>query len=181
MREEELIRLAAQGDEDAFQRLFDLWFPKAYRVGKAICGCQGLAEDAVQEALIRLWHALAGRKIQVLTEGYFLRIVANESRRMHARRKAAPEEYLENLPGGGETPEAAQAEKEQFLELMKAVDALPQKIREAVKLHYYGGFSEAETAETLGISLSSAKMRLLRGREKLKTMLVDRGFESTGG
>jgi RNA polymerase sigma factor (sigma-70 family) len=179
--QEEWIRLAAQGNEDAYRRLFELWFPKAYRIGKSICGSRSFAEDAVQEALIRFWNALNGRKGRALTEAYFMRIVANESRRIRGRRRAAPEEFLENLPGDAATPEEAETEKERLAALTGAVDRLPDTLRDAVKLRYFGGFTEAETAELLGVSLSCAKMRLLRGRQKLKSILEDREFDATGG
>jgi RNA polymerase sigma factor (sigma-70 family) len=179
--QEELLKQAAQGSHDAYRKLFELWFAKAYRVGKSICGSRSLAEDAVQEALIRFWKALRGIRGRALTEAYFMRIVANESRRIRARRRTAPEEFFDNLPGGAATPEEAGAEKERFAELACAVGALPETLREAVKLRYFGGFTETETAELLGISLSCAKMRLLRGRQKLKSMLENNDFNATGG
>lgn len=54
------------------------------------------------------------------------------------------------------------------LGLAEAVVALPEKYKAVVHLHYYEGYSVAETAEILKLSQSAVKMRLKRGRELLR-------------
>ena len=53
------------------------------------------------------------------------------------------------------------------------VDSLPADYREALLLTEYQGLTQRELAEKLGLSLSGAKSRVQRAREKLKTMLLD--------
>lgn len=177
----ETIAAAIQGDEPACRDLFNLWYQKAYRIAKSVCGSRSHAEDAVQEALVRFWKALPRLKNPETAEGYFFKIVANEAKRIQAGRKRKNEDALLDC-GDCEAPaEDPQKDSELSALLVKAVDRLPEKNRTAVTLHYYGGFSEAETAEMLGISLSSVKMRLLRGRQKLKVLLEQSGYEVIGG
>jgi len=56
-------------------------------------------------------------------------------------------------------------------EIFSTVMDLPEKYRIPISLHYFEGFSTSEIAEILKISESNVKVRLHRGREKLKTML----------
>jgi RNA polymerase sigma-70 factor, ECF subfamily len=53
------------------------------------------------------------------------------------------------------------------------VDSLPDTYREALILTEYEGLTQRELAERLGLSLSGAKSRVQRAREKLKAMLLD--------
>lgn len=177
--QDESIRSAMRGDEPAYRDLFDLWYPKAYRVSKAICGSCGPAEDAVQEALLRFWRALPRLKKPEEAEGYFLRIVANEARRIRAKRKSAQEEPIRDAGYGSDS--IPDGESEQREELAKAVGWLPEGMRAAIRLYYYGGFSTAETAAMLGISPSSLKMRLVRARRRLRALLERAGYEVNGG
>jgi RNA polymerase sigma-70 factor (ECF subfamily) len=177
--QDELVSAAMRGDGPACRDLFDLWYPKAYRAGKAICGSRALAEDAVQEALLRFWRALPRLEKPEAAEGYFLKIVANEARRIRARRKSAREEPIRETEGSSES--VPENERERRMELMRAVGRLPESMRTAVRLHYYGGFSEAETADMLRISLPSLKMRLVRARRRLRALLEREGFEVNGG
>jgi RNA polymerase sigma-70 factor (ECF subfamily) len=55
--------------------------------------------------------------------------------------------------------------------LPAAIENLPNRYRDAVRLYELQGVSQAEIAERLGISLSGAKSRVQRGREKLKQVL----------
>lgn len=178
----ELITEAARGSEEACRDLFGQWYPTAYRIAKSICGCRLYAEDAVQEALIRLWKALPRLKEPATADRYFYRTVANEARRISAgSRKTRSGLRADTAESIAASPVPEDDHRELAEALATAVDALPEKLRVAVRLHYYGGFTEQETAEILGISLSSVKMRLLRGRQKLKVSLERMGYEVSGG
>jgi RNA polymerase sigma-70 factor (ECF subfamily) len=62
-------------------------------------------------------------------------------------------------------------------EIFSAVMNLPKKYRIPISLYYFEGFSTSEIAEILQISESNVKVRLHRGREKLKTMLREEDKE----
>lgn len=173
----ETIAEAVRGGEEACRELFESWYPRAYRIAKSICLNRAGAEDAVQEALIRLWRVLPRLGEPATADRYFYRTVANEARRLLSRQRHAETElrgfYGESGdPTGDDLADARAA-------LRKAVERLPEKLRSAILLHYFGGFGEAETAELLGASLSAVKMRLLRGRQRLRTLLEQWGYEVT--
>lgn len=70
----------------------------------------------------------------------------------------------------GQEPAFSDGEKR---EMYEAVMALPGKYALAVYLHYYEGYSTAEMAEILGLSVSAVCSRLERARKKLKSMLLE--------
>jgi RNA polymerase sigma-70 factor (ECF subfamily) len=65
------------------------------------------------------------------------------------------------------------AECELVGSLAAMIDVLPEKYRQALSLTLYEGLTQQEAAERLGLSLSGAKSRVQRAREKLKDMLLN--------
>lgn len=178
----ETISAAIRGEEPACRELFEQWYPKAYRIAKSICGGRDRAEDAVQEALIRFWGALPRLKDPETADRFFFKTVANEARRILSKRRKEPQGPAGGSAQGGGTGDKDFAEEREAAEaLAQAVKELPEKLRCAVELFYYGGFTEAETAEILGVSLSCVKMRLLRARQMLRQTLERCGYEVAGG
>lgn len=167
---EELLRRARTQDEAAYRELFLQWYPKAWRVSRSLCRDRAMAEDALQEALIRFWRSLPRIREADRAEGYFLRIVLNETRRLMARRVETPEEGVE-AAGEARSAEQVASGRESRRELLRAVEALPAKLSEALRLHYWGGFTVAEVAKLTYATPSSVKMRLKRGRAALKQEL----------
>ena len=73
--------------------------------------------------------------------------------------------------------EQVKIQHEQQSELLEALLQLPIKYREVLLLHYYEDYKIREIADILQASESTVKTRLVRGRDKLKTLLVDFEWE----
>lgn len=163
--------------EEELEALFLKLYGKAYRAAKSICFDRQMAEDAVSEAFVRLLHASRKGRIWGGGEQYFMKIAVNEARRINARRKELPSEniaeYLEASGAEKEDREAAQA-------LLEAVNRLGEKFSLPIRLHYYGGFSEKEVAQLLGISYSAVKARMMRGRKRLRVLIEQETAEKGG-
>ena len=178
---DELIRRAQAQDQEAYRELFEQWYPRAWRVSRALGGDRTLAEDALQEALIRFWRAMPRVRDAERAESYFLRIVVNETRRQLSRRREQPtDDWAEGRGGEGRGADQSAEERESADELQRAVQALPGKLAAVLQLHYWGGFSVAEVATLLRCSPSSVKMRLLRGRQALRAQLEREQVETEG-
>lgn len=156
-------------ENNEFEKLFSRCYRKAYRAAKSICFNRHLAEDAVSEAAIRMMSALRKGFVRADADHYFIKIAVNEAKRLCAKTREYPTDdisaYLE--------VRSAQAEydRESMRLLIESVGKLNQKLRLPIQMHYFGGFSEVETARLLGISYSAVKARIMRARQKLKEML----------
>ena len=122
------------------------------------------AEDVAQEVFLRLYRTPKPPAEGEHTKAWLIRVTLNECRRLMASpwTKAVP---LEEYRG---SPVFSDGEKRETYE---AVMGLPAKYRTALYLHYYEGYSTAEMAELMGISVSAVCSRLERGRKKLRLML----------
>ena len=146
---------AAQG----FEAAFDAYGPMVYRLAMVYLGSKADAEDVSQEAFIRLLYKSPKFADGEHEKRWLLRVAVNLCRdqlKGFWRRRAV--ELGPGLPV--RDPES--------LGLAEAVVALPEKYKAVVHLHYYEGYSVAETAEILKLSQSAVKMRLKRGRELLR-------------
>ncbi len=127
-----------------------------------------LAEDAVQEVFIKAYkHMSEFRKES--SEKTWLTSIAINICKNYVRTS-----WFRKVQIGIEKIEAYNTLEDELLnqinqsELLKQVMDLPIKYREVILLYYYQDFKINEIVEILGISESSIKMRLNRGRKKLK-------------
>jgi RNA polymerase sigma-70 factor, ECF subfamily len=89
--------------------------------------------------------------------------------RREQRRRSDP---LDDLPlaGGDATDETAEV-REQRRKVQAALVQLPPDQRQALELAYYGGLSQSELAERLGVPLGTVKSRMFAGLGKLRDLL----------
>lgn len=138
----------------------------ACRLALSACGSAADAEDAVQNAMLRLWRTDTAFASGEHLRRWLIRVVLNECRRITGhpwRRRSVP---LENCP------EIVFEDREKR-ELWEAVAALPEKYRVPLYLYYYEGYGANEVGELLGLKPSTVQTRLARGREKLKKLLTE--------
>jgi RNA polymerase sigma-70 factor (ECF subfamily) len=129
------------------------------------------AEDILQEVFIRVHHHLCCLPEWSKMERWIYQI-ARHLIIDHYRRRREMVEIPESLPAEADLPEE-DPEAELALSLRGVVDALPTPYRQALILTEYQGLTQKELAERLGISLSGAKSRVQRAREKMRDMLLN--------
>jgi len=170
-----LIRRAIGGDQGAFGELIRRYEGAAFRLALRITGSRADAEDCVQEAFLRAYRALARFEQGRPFGPWILRITANRAMtRAGRRKKERPLAEAERLPEAGPEMDAALGNKEELEHLRLAVSALPPQDRAIIGLRYEEGLKVAEISRVLGLTLSAAKVRLFRAREKLMRILEDR-------
>lgn len=128
------------------------------------------AEDAMQDTFIKAWrHMDDVRRKGIRNEkAWLLRIAVNtcrDYRRTAWFRHVDTRQALEDLP-----PRLTQAKAEDH-DLMLTVCGLPDRYKQAVLLYYYHGLTEQETADVLGLSLSTVHRRLRKAEALLRTAL----------
>jgi RNA polymerase sigma-70 factor (ECF subfamily) len=174
----ELVERAGRGDQDAFAVLAT---GAAYRMDAAarlILRDRELARDAVQNALVRAWRDLPGLRDPDRFDAWLHRLLVNSCLDEARRRRRRPIE-VEIL--AFDEPAADDAERRladrDLVE--RALARLDPPNRALVVLHYYLGYPLPEAANWLGISLPTAKSRLHRAMQGLRTVLTARGLDGT--
>ena len=136
-----------------------------YRLSLSILRSTADAQDAVQQGMLRAWE----RRRQVSDEhkirAWLARIVINECRNIQRKRMRA-------FPVA-EMPDGAHEGKARNDSLKEAIDALDEKLRTPLLLHYMDGFSEKEIASILSIPGTTVKSRIHRARKALRIELED--------
>jgi RNA polymerase sigma factor (sigma-70 family) len=176
LAEGDLVAQAMQGDTRAYGTLIREHQTMAFRTAYLITGSAADAEDAVQDAFVKAYRALARFRRGEPFRPWLLAIVANEAR--NRRRSAGRRERLalraaeDPLSGGAvPSPEAALLASERREELLAAVEALGEDDRLALACRYFLGLSEEETAAALGWRRGTVKSRTSRALERLRTRL----------
>ncbi|MBP5554043.1 MAG: sigma-70 family RNA polymerase sigma factor [Lachnospiraceae bacterium] len=123
------------------------------------------AEDAVQEALLRLFRSDKEFESEEHIKAWLIRVTINIAKSTCTsfwhRNRVPYEDYMEEIP----------FEDESDRDLMEAVLSLPDKYRIIVHLYYYEGYKTREIAGILKLSENTVKTRLLQSRKLLKTKL----------
>lgn len=171
-KEKELIARAQAGDRAAFGALVREHGNEVYTLARRLVGDPHLAADIAQETLIRAWKALPNFRGDAALSTWLHRITVNTAwtQRQRARRHRGPslDEFVDvAAPMGADHPEVAGEMLELRGRLRQALDALPETQRQVVVLKDVYGWSHAEIAEAMGVSVSAAKVRLHRARARL--------------
>ena len=157
---------AAAGDP--IVRLFESMRPDLLRFAHWLARDRAIAEDIVQEALLRAWRSRDALKDHAAARAWLLTIVRREHARLYERKRlelVALDEgmELEGMP----SPPGPDSELDT---LRGAILKLPLEYREPLIMQVLGGFSTAEIAEELSLSSTAVLTRLFRARNKLRTM-----------
>ena len=175
----ELAAALAAGDETALAGLYDRYGALAYGIALRILGDPGRAEDAVQDAFLKVWRGAAGFDPSRGTlRGWLLAAVRNRSidmlrgRSLHERRELALRPEVSSVELG---PEAEAAGSFERAAVRAALEELPEEQRQAVLLAYFGGFTQREIAELTGVPLSTVKGRMRLALDRLAAYLKVRG------
>ena len=183
LSDEALVALVARGDEDALAELYDRVGRIAYGLALRILRDERHAEDAVQEAFLQVWRSAATfRPERAKASTWVLTLVhrrAVDLVRREERRQADPlTDDAAALEAAEQTDEAAwlRFERER---VQTALKQLPDLQREALELSYYGGFSQSELAERLGVPLGTIKSRMFSGLARLRELLDESAPEGS--
>ena len=140
------------------------------------------AAEATQDAYLKAWRALGAFRGDVMFTTWMYRVAANSAISKQRKRKRKREheigtddELMSQLPSTGSTEALAGARIE--LEAVEsALQLLPEHYRAALVLRDVYGLSMDEVAKEMKITETAAKVRVHRGRKKLKE-LVTRGSD----
>lgn len=175
----DVLRAASAGDDQALAELVRAYHDRVYRYGVRVCRDAFDADDAVQEAFIKL----ARRPDVMAHEGalsWLMSVVRRACRRMlrpFLRERQALGQRLaldDEVMADDSTPQQALLRWELVREVHGAIAALDRSAREVLLLRDLEGLSGEETCQALGLEMAAMKTRLHRARAQLRAVLLTR-------
>jgi RNA polymerase sigma-70 factor, ECF subfamily len=171
--DEELLAAIARGDEGALAQLYDRYGRVAYGLALRILRDPTLAEDAVQDAFLAAWRtatAFDPRRGKAST--WLLTFVHRRAVDLVRREERRRGEPLEDAPvATGDATDEEAIVLDERRRVRAALEVLAPNEREAIELAYYGGLSQSEIAERLGVPLGTVKSRMFAGLARLRDTL----------
>ncbi len=153
---------------DRFQSLCQRLRPDLLRFAFWLSRDRALAEDVVQETMLRAWKAQDSLLDEAAAKPWFLTIIRREYARSFERKRLVTVDVDELI--AREEPMLAAAQDQDLAELRAALFELPEEYREPLVLQVLMGFSTAEIAAQLKLSNAAVLTRLFRARKRLRAM-----------
>ena len=176
-----LIQKAQKGDLRAFEQLAEQYHSKIYNICLGIMGNPHDAEDAAQNALIKVYRAVGDFKFQSKFSTWVYRITTNvcmdEVRKRKRTSAVSSDELAEDVFGTDHaTPEAHALSREAVSDLKSAIGRLKDDHKKMIVLRDINGFSYEEIARITKCSVGTVKSRISRARGALKDILISTGY-----
>lgn len=160
--------------DEALERLYAAHWRSLVRFGVLLLRDQGAAEEVVQDAFIAM-HGRWGRlRDPDRALGYLRRSVVNGARSTMRHRGVVTRHAVSTRPPDPEpSADSGVLTSERRAAVLGALDQLPTRQREVLVCRYFLDLSEADIAETLGISRGAVKSHASRGSAALRATLAD--------
>ncbi|MGP4843090.1 sigma-70 family RNA polymerase sigma factor [Marinobacter sp. 1Y8] len=176
--QEELITLlagVARHDRSAFRTLYERMSGRMFGVCRKLAGQQELAEEALQDAFIRIWHHAGeyhserGSPLSwMLTIARYRTLDLMRARKV---RQTAGDEMLETIADDSANPLDETLRADGASALNGCLEELSDSQRDSVLLSYYRGFTHEELATALSTPIGTVKSWIRRGLLTLKRCL----------
>lgn len=176
---DELLARVARGDRAAFARLYDRTSGKLFGVVSRILPRGELAEDALQEAFVRIWQRASGYDASIASPMAWMATIARNQaidlrRRFAERLSAMSVEPDEQLQAEGADPAAMAEQSDAMARLNGCLSHLTAERRDMVLLAYHQGWSREELAARFNRPVTTVKTLLRRSLIALKECLDGR-------
>jgi len=172
--DEELLSRVAGGDPAASRALVARKLPRLMSLAGRMLGDPAEAEDVAQEAFLRIWkQAPKWRPGEARFDTWLHRVALNLCYdRLRRRRELAFAEPPDR-PDEGPGPDRGLEASDTGRRVSAALQALPDRQREAIVLCHYQELGNIEAAAVMGVSVEALESLLGRGRRALRAALGD--------
>lgn len=174
--DEALLVLYANGDADAARLLTQRLLPRVLGYAARLLSDRAEAEDVAQEAMLRLWRIAADwRQGEAQVSTWLYRVVGNlctDRLRRRSRRGTATLDDAPEVADASPGAEAGMIESDRMAALQDALDALPERQRQAVVLRHIEGLSNPEIAVVMEIGVEAVESLTARGKRALAALLA---------
>lgn len=169
MTEFELIQRAQNGEPRAVRELYRTYAPRVYAIVKRLADDDALAEDWAQEAWVRIFRALGTFRGDARFTTWLHRIAVNSA--LHGRRWRDRRVRLEAPLPDVLSAQARTEEPLLRMRLEKAMQQLPERMRQVLVLHDVEGYTHEDIADFLGITAGTSKSQLFKARARMRELL----------
>jgi RNA polymerase sigma-70 factor, ECF subfamily len=168
-----LVSRCQAGNTEAFSILVEQHSRVLFGTAYLMTRDRGLAEDAVQAALVKIWKNLPSLRQNSSLKAWLVRIVINEvnQQRRKKRLPTVPLEQAPEVPDEADENETELARAEDHQRLRQALETLTVEQREAVVLRYFSDLTVREVATVASEREGTIKSRLSRALDKLGEIL----------
>lgn len=172
---EKLVRQAQSGSKAAFIELMEAHKAPMMRAAMAILQNPEDTADAIAETVAEAFSQLCRLRQPRYFKTWLTRaLICNCYDILRQRRRCVPLEGLPEAPGPDGFP------SDQALDVRESLGALAENDRLVLTMYYMDGFKVREIARVLGIKEGAVKSRLMRGRQRLKKIYLEREGDACG-
>lgn len=152
------------------ETFFKYYWPRLLRYLKARAVDTDLAEDVAADAMTAVLDKWDYLLTHPRPDSWLFKVATRKLRKLEARARdhCCFDERLASSVGDVQVAAAGDMWIEVHLDLIVGMRSLPSRQGEVIGLHYFGGYTLAETAEILDIKVGTVKKHLSRGLERLR-------------
>jgi RNA polymerase sigma-70 factor, ECF subfamily len=167
----DLLQRVASGDAGAFELLYRRYSRPVFGLALRRLRDRMRAEDAVQETFTAVWRSARTYRPERGPGAPWIYTVARNAIVDRARHRSEPPSEVPDMASSeAGPPEQAEIADASF-RVHRALEELPQNERDVIELAYWGGLSQSEVAEFLGIPLGTVKTRTRAALGRLADVL----------
>ena len=172
--DDELLSRVAEGDPAAVRALVARKLPRLLSLGGRMLGDAQEAEDVAQDAFLRVWkQAPRWKPGAARFDTWLHRVALNLCYDRLRKRRERPQAEPPDRPDEGPGPDRGLLASDTSRRVNAALQALPERQREAVVLCHYQDLGNIEAAAAMGVSVEALESLLGRGRRTLRAALAD--------
>jgi RNA polymerase sigma-70 factor (ECF subfamily) len=182
--EQRFLDYARTGNKVIIQALIMEFADRSYNQARRIIGRRDGAEDAMQDAYMRLVNSAKKYDGSVPFAAWLGRLVSLAALNHRERRRSRHTNFSDMSDQGAivmnkQVSAEDCADAPELEALRTALDSLPDRYRNPMTMHYFGGLDHNETAAALGIPARTIETQIGRGLERLREKLCRAGFALT--
>jgi len=177
-QEKAWVAMVREGSEQAFERIFTVYYPKLCAFVAGYVGSSEAAREIVQDVFLRIWERRESWNVRVTLRAYLYQSVRNRAldHLRHRRTTRAVEVplapmHLDVATPGGIDDEVAYRQLVQ--DVRAAVQQLPERRQTAFVLHRQHGLSYAEIGQVMDVSPRTVEVHISKALQHLREVLTD--------
>lgn len=169
LEEIELTSALHDSDEQAFQKIFNLYYESLFAFIYTRIRSVELAKDLVQDSFSKLWLHRRTLNANQGCKAYLFRI-ADRLLIDYYRKRSSQKKYQHEQKF---VPNSTKTDLDLQITLQNCINELPDKLREVFVLSRYRGFTYAEISEVCHISIKTVESRMSKALKQLRIVLTD--------